>query len=133
MPATVSWYTPHHIILVRSYGAMVMQDFVTGGERILAHVDSSSACCVHVLMDETQVTSIPNNIRALRRATSWMNHPRVGWAVSYGNDMAVVHLAANIVTEMAGVHYRRTKHLASALDILLHHNPELSQHIETHH
>jgi len=125
MPVLVNWFIKDEVIRLQSIGDLTYTDFEEGTRCIFEYLNNSTSHRVHILFDETQLTSIPRDIAKMRELASWITHPKVGWAIAYGNEDRFLRFATTFVTHIVRLPYRRFDTYEQAYQFLLKKTPTL--------
>lgn len=135
MPAQITWLIEGKVLHIRSWGRLTIEDFQMNKDIIMEMLNTATSPIVHTLLDETDVEAMPRNMVALRESTTWTNHPRFGWAISYGNDERFLNFVTSFISQVARIRYRRFATAAEAIAFLQSREkdlPDLAEALERH-
>ncbi len=118
MPVQVEWLLENRIIIVKSHGILTVDDFRNSAREVTRMIGSCDTPCVHIVMDDTLVTEIPRSISSMRHATTWLDHPRLGWAVCYGTEDRFITFVSQMVARVTRIRYRRVADYGEAIALL---------------
>ena len=104
MPFEISWYREDSIILVKINKEERTSTLSDDAARIRALVEASTQSTVHIMMDLTDAQGGSPNVKGnARELASAFKHPRVGWAVTYGNNSPLIKFLTQMITQILGV------------------------------
>ncbi len=87
METIFDWYIKERVILQRPVGELTLDMVQQNNDRIIKMLDKGRPL-VHVVVDARQITKLPTNLLKMSNATSFLNHPSLGWVVTVsGNSM----------------------------------------------
>lgn len=118
MSVFVEWHMPSQVILMRSIGAATLDDFRDAAYQIDAMLADSRRPVVHLILDDTLLTSLPDNIVALAGANTWTAHAKLGWMVRYGNETPSVLDSLLMWAKLDKLHLHLVKDLYTATHFL---------------
>jgi hypothetical protein len=119
METNVSWYLENRIILVHISGDKTIEDFQQVNEAITQYLEKGVAP-VHLLIDVTEMGSIPSNILKVKQAFTYLDHPSIGWSFFIGHLNAMENLIIAVTTQLSGLDVKTVDTLEEALKILNH-------------
>jgi hypothetical protein len=110
MPYKLSWYTPDKILYMKSPLNISEEDTHIADETIHQHMTESTARQVHIIIDDTDVESMPGVM--VTQTLKTLRHPKMGWTVVVGQNNKVYRMMYTITC-----HLRRLPlYLADTLD-----------------
>ena len=134
MSEQVSWLIPKRVILQRMPGAYNGEEAAAVFSTIRAYLDESDELLVHVLVDMTENTSMPMNIRdAQPLVKEIFSHPRIGWTVIYGMRNPAMRFLSSVVSQVSRVRFRNVATREEAiqhLEAVVHGLPPLRPLLE---
>lgn len=122
MPVDVSWYIEGRIVYIRYHGDVTVEDKRIGAEEECDFLDKGTTPLVHVLLDITDQTSSPTNIRLIQKALDKaLTHPAKGWTLAYGKEeFRMENYVNSVVTQPYQARYRTYVTQKEALEFLLY-------------
>lgn len=132
MPFDISWYKDGHIIYIEYYGDVTLEDKRLGAEAECAYLDQATVPLVHVLLDMTNQTSAPTDIKEIQKALDKaLVHPKKGWTLGFGkDDFGMDKFVNSVVTQTRSARYRTFVTLEETLDFLAYVDSSLSELID---
>jgi hypothetical protein len=120
MPSEQNWYLPEHILYVRFYGHLSVEDIQTEFARSVAFVEASSAKKVHFLHDWQAVETFPRDLLAIRRVLKMRvtDPSKIGWVVVYGSQNPVLRFLGDVLFQTFKIQFRVWATQAEALAFL---------------
>src|SRR5690606_30679929 len=101
MPTSAEWYEPHHIILLKYWGTVTIDDIVYATGFTIPMMDETEET-VHNLVDLTGIDTLAFSIKALieneplRRAST---HPHLGWVLYYDRHNPLYNMYTAILSQ----------------------------------
>ncbi len=127
MSCRAAWYIEKQVLHLHFWGDLGPQDYEDYFRLCYNAYDESDAAQVHVLVDASHITNLPNLID-VQRSLPQSSHPRAGWTVTVKDGP--INVMARFVTTMVGkalnVHFRHFDTLDEALEFLRHIAPDLA-------
>lgn len=132
MSVDISWYLEGRIIYIKYYDDVTIDDKRTGAEQECALLDAGTAPLVHVLLDITDQTSAPTNIKAIQDALDKaLKHPKKGWTLAFGKEeFRMENFINSVVTQSSSARYRTYVTLKETLEFLVYVDPSLREVID---
>lgn len=120
MESSVRWYYEDKIVGVVSAGELSVEDVRNMAATINSLIGASESPLVHVIIDETNLISMPTNIKQIVDATStFLSNPQLGWFIIYGNDNMILKFVGQVATSMKKLRHRRFSTLHETLEFLI--------------
>lgn len=116
MPYAISWLIERYVIFSRTIGDIAYEDLKGYNAAIVALLDQGEAP-VHVVRDVSQQGDFPFDPIAVRRALTYLGHPKLGLIVAYGTARKS-SVFGRLLTSLAGVRMRFVRDHADALSAL---------------
>lgn len=132
MPVDVSWYLEGRIVDVKYSGDVTIEDKGKGAELEYDFLEQGTAPLVHVLLNITDQTSSPTDIRAIQNALDKaLKHPKKGWTLAFGKEeFRMENFVNSVVTQSSSARYRTFVTLQETLEFLIYVDPSLRDLIE---
>jgi|GEM_PF-1523144 len=132
MPVDISWYLEGRIIYIKYFGDVTIDDKREGAEQEIALLDAGTSALVHVLLDITDQTSSPTNIKAIQEALDKaLKHPKKGWTLAFGKEeFRMENFINSVVTQSSSARYRTYVTLQETLEFLVYVDPSLQDVID---
>jgi len=118
MTANVSWYIEGRIVMVTATGSLTIRDGIAISNQLIQLFESSTAPLVHVLVNQRDLSAVPQDLKQIVKATAFMRHPQMGWLLLFGTENRAVHFMAYLASQIARLRHRRFSTLDDALDFL---------------
>jgi hypothetical protein len=99
MPFTATWTVDHHVILVQLYGTPTDKEIRQIDNHVLASLENVSSCCVHVIVDFSDVDEFPINLAQALKIFTHSRHDHAGWTVLVGAPTGPT-LLANAISQL---------------------------------
>ncbi len=88
METLFDWYIKERVLLQRPQGELTIEDVQHNNDRIIKMLDKGRPL-VHVVVDARFITKLPTNLLKMSNATSFLNHPSLGWVVTVSNNSMI--------------------------------------------
>lgn len=133
MPVEISWLLEGRVINVKYSGDVTLEDKRDGAELEYEYLEAGTAPLVHVLLDITDQTSAPTNIKAIQDALDKaLSHPAKGWTIAFGKEeFKMENFVNSVVTQPYSVRYRTFATRAEALEFLTYMDSTLAEFLNT--
>jgi hypothetical protein len=118
MPYEGRWHTEGRILLGRVYGDLPLPEVEAASRDLIGYLEQGQRP-VHLITDMTDLSLYPFNIRAIRSAADFLNHPALGWWQLFGSDNPSLRLLTALVARIAGVKFRWAQSQDEALAFLI--------------
>lgn len=118
MTARIAWYTPDRVLLIRFQGDVTTDELMQINRQITGYLDSADAQLVHLIIDQRDIGSVPGNVMSLTRTMTFIQHPRLGWVLRFGDIHPIIRFMAAVVMQAASVRFRNFHTLEEALNFL---------------
>jgi hypothetical protein len=105
MDTILDWYIKDRVILYRPSGEQTLQFIQQSSDQILKLLDEGNAS-VHICLDARFITKVPTNLLKLSNATTFLNHPSIGWVITISNDAMIKFLGA-MLPQLKSVKHNR--------------------------
>lgn len=127
MPVDVSWYLAGRIVDVKYSGDVTIEDKRKGAELEYDFLEKGTAPLVHVLLNITDQTSSPTDIKAIQDALDKaLKHPKKGWTLAYGKaEFRMENFVNSVVTQSSSARYRTFATMQETLEFLIYVDPSL--------
>jgi hypothetical protein len=129
MPHKIHWLIPNRLMIVQISGDIAIEDIAEINAEIVALLDAGRAP-IHIITDLKHLGKFPFDLIGVRRAATYLQHPKLGLIVAYG----VARLAssfAQMLTQIAGVQLQFAHDRSEALQLLMAEDAEIKTLIET--
>ncbi len=132
MPIDISWYLDGRIIDVKYSGDVTIEDKRYGADLEFDFLEQGTAPLVHVLLNITDQTSSPTDIKAVQDALDKaLKHPKKGWTLAYGKEeFQMENFVNSIVTQSSSARYRTFATKQETIEFLVYVDPSLRDVIE---
>ena len=132
MPVDLSWYVEGRVIYIKYSGDVTIEDKRIGAQQEYEFLDAGTSSLVHVLLDITDQTSSPTNIKAVQNALDKaLKHPKKGWTLAFGKEeFRMENFVNSVVTQASSARYRTYVTLEETLEFLVYVDPPLREMIE---
>jgi len=132
MPVDVSWYLEGRIVYVKYYGDVTIDDKRIGAEKEHEFLDAGEVPLVHVLLDISEQTSSPTNIKSIQQALDKvLQHPSKGWTIAFGKEeFRMENFVNSVVTQSYSARYRTFVTQQEALEFLVYVDSSLKELVE---
>jgi hypothetical protein len=120
MATRIAWYTQNRVLLMRFQGDVSADELSQINRQITQHLDESDAQLVHLILDQRDIGGVPGNIMTLTRTMTFIQHPRLGWVLRFGEIHPTVRFMSAVVMQAASVRFRNFHTLEEALQFLSH-------------
>lgn len=114
----IHWLLDSKIILAQPTGDTTPAELKRVSDTFRAFIDKSDAPLVHILIDESQLKSMPISIKLVTDIVDVFRHPRLGWFILYGSDDQVKKFVSTMVTKVSRVRHRRFDTMDDCLNFL---------------
>lgn len=98
-------------------GDQTLDQFATLNEELIALLDAGDAP-VHLLIDVSQMGSIPSNIMKVQQTFTYLRHPALGWSLFIGEMNALTRLVVSVTNQVSGLDIKLVNTLEEALLLL---------------
>ena len=119
MKSTTRWLVENKIIITDFVGDVTLDELKSNAMMVAKLLDESTSPLVHLLTNETDLISLPISIKQLSESSPFMEHPRMGWMIMYGNEDRLSKFKAAIVTGITKTRHRRFLTLEESLEFLV--------------
>lgn len=118
MPYQISWYMEQHIMLIKVTGAMDIEEFTQLHTESFAYV-THSPFKTHAIVDLSQFSTIPSNLRMLTSASNSEKVDNQGMTVMVMPGMpSMIRFLVSIIMQTMRLEYRVCETIDEAVDIL---------------
>lgn len=126
MTVTSRWLVEGHIALFHYTGDVTVSDLQYAVGEGLRYIEMSDALRVHFLTDGSQATQLPKNVFDIKQVIApAVDHPRMGWVISYHLDQPMVKVLANLSMKFFRVRFRIMDTFDDAINHLREYEPLL--------
>lgn len=131
MSIEVSWYVEGHVVYCRYFDDVTIDDKQVGAEKEYEYLEDGAVPLVHVLLDITDQTSSPTEIKDIQNALDKvLSHPAKGWTIAFGKEeFRLENFVNTVVTQSYSARYRTFATKREALEFLLHVDTSLESKI----
>ncbi|MCI0709192.1 MAG: hypothetical protein L0154_03430 [Chloroflexi bacterium] len=99
MPFNATWAIDDHIILVQMYGVPTDKEIGQIDAHILTSLDKANGCCLHVIVDFSDVDEFPINLTHALKIFTHSRHSHAGWTILVGAPTGPT-LLANAISQL---------------------------------
>jgi hypothetical protein len=110
MPYELSWYKPDQILYLKAASDVSEDDTRKADNAIHQHMTQSKARKVHIIIDDTELASMPGIL--VTQTLKTLKHPKMGWTVVIGQNNKVHRMMYTITCHLQ----RLPLYLADTMD-----------------
>ena len=114
----IEWLIENRVIIGKPEGNPSPEVLELASETYRTLIDQSDAPLVHVLVDESDLDTLPVSLKVLVDTLDFLKHPRLGWFILYGNDDLMKNFVSSTLTGITQVRHRRFSTLEESLRFL---------------
>lgn len=103
MPCFAQWLLEDHTIEVIATGTVAAEEIAAMSQNIVRMYEGSPAAGISIIIDETEMDSLPTNIAAVLKSADFLRHPKVDWFIMVGDKNRVIQLISNAVAQLIGI------------------------------
>jgi hypothetical protein len=120
MPIAFYWLLENKVSLLAFSGEVTLDELQEGNSIGIALMETSpETLLVHSIHDASNITSFPNNLKAVMDVTrTSREHPQMGWSVSVGLVDPITRFVVTMVEKVTRSRQRYTDTLEEALTFL---------------
>ena len=118
MSYEIGWLVEEKVIELHVSGDIASEILFAASRDIIVLMDSSTAPLVHLIVNETDMGNFPKQIKNVMDAAEFINHPKMGWFLIYGNDSPFLNFLSPMVARVARLRHRRFQNGADAYNFL---------------
>jgi len=96
--ATVFWILENRVLYVKRPSVVSIESLEQDNENIVAMLDAGEAP-IHLIHDTLSVGLTPRKVRLIRKATTFLEHPDLGWFITVTSNPFISFLG-NLVPQM---------------------------------
>lgn len=100
-----SWFIKDRIIFSRPVGDISIHSVQEHADYVV-NMLAEGTSPVHLVVDARFITQAPTNLLALSKATTFMDHPSLGWILTITTN-SVIRFLAGMVPQIGRVKYYR--------------------------
>lgn len=123
MPYQISWYVEPYILLLKFTGEVTIEEFADISKQSIDHI-SQQPHSVYRLVDLTEVSKVPTNLRLLRAAAA-SNSSAGGKSLIYGHN-PLVGVIVNALVRLLQVNVQLVGSQEAALNWIRKNDPEIA-------
>lgn len=126
MPYQITWYIPDHILIIRYFGDLTVEELRQSSQESAARLDArppNAPTRCHIITQATDLETMPPALAAFQN-TLKRPHPSVGWICLIGNN-SVQSMIASAITQLMGINFKVFESQAAALQFLIERAPTL--------
>ncbi|PJF36192.1 MAG: hypothetical protein CUN49_06695 [Candidatus Thermofonsia Clade 1 bacterium] len=116
MGYSVDWLIKDRLILLNTSGDISIEEIEAIDRDIIQLLEAGQAP-VHILADMKELGKFPFDLISMRRAATYLNHPKLGLIMAYGVSRIAASFA-QLLTQLAGVRLRFSRDYAEAVTSL---------------
>jgi hypothetical protein len=119
MPHQTSWYLEKRIILVKTQGAIDLQELAQIDSEIIQHIREGhqSELFVHIFVDALNMERMPGSIFEVNRTFKHLREPGLGWTIVIGSN-PIARMVGTVVLQLTRMRFRMLPTWESALAFL---------------
>ncbi|MBC8170796.1 MAG: hypothetical protein H7X77_03970 [Anaerolineae bacterium] len=117
MPVAVNWLVAGRIVINRITGILTEDELSSLDEQMNHFLDQSGSVLMHSVWDFSAAQEIPP-AWTIKRAVTFPNHERFGWAIFAGVTSPVMKLTLVIAPQLFQVRFRNCGTLEASLEFL---------------
>ena len=118
MPFQYQWLIEGRVVYARAWGERTVEEIEESSAAVLKYLEEGKPL-VHVIRDETGVTSAPANLGKLKTMVEVARHPAMGWIINIGESGKVTDYVSGLVIRVARARFRKMPSVQEAMDFLL--------------
>jgi len=128
MPHNVEWLIKDRLILAVISGDMPLEDIAAFNQSVTALLDAGRSP-IYMLADVKDLGKFPFDLISVRRASTYLQHPKLGLVMAYGASR-IASSFAQLLTQIAGVKLRFVQSYTDALKHLMAEDAEIKALVE---
>jgi hypothetical protein len=128
MPYNVDWLIKDRLILAVISSDLTLEDIAAFNQSVTALLDAGHAP-IYMLADVKDLGKFPFDLISVRRASTYLQHPKLGLVMAYGASR-IASSFAQLLTQIAGVKLRFVQSYADALKHLMAEDAEIKALVE---
>lgn len=117
METKVAWYLENRIILAHVADDNTIEDLAVINKAIVQYLEQGTAP-IHLLIDVTEMGSIPSNIAKIKQTFTYLDHPSIGWSLFIGHMNAIEKFIVSITTQMSKLDAKTVDTIEDAIAVL---------------
>jgi hypothetical protein len=120
MPHEIKWLIEGHVIFIRYWGDIEIEEFETiSQETIAQYISKVKRPLMHTIIDIRETGKIPTNLAKIQNATkSIFQHPQMGWTTVYGRDDKIMLFISNMLSQIMRMRFRTVNNRDEAVSFL---------------
>lgn len=118
MPYDISWLIEKQVINLVLEGEMTVETIVEMSNIIIQYLDSSDKPLVHLLIDDSNVSSSIRHLKSVMEVGKALGHPRFGWLIIYGSTNKTYQFMSYMISQITKIRHRRFATLAETFEFL---------------
>lgn len=96
--SSISWLLENRVLYIKRPEAVTIETLEKDNENILAMLNTGDAP-IHIIHDTLSVGMTPRNIRLVRKATAFLEHPELGWFITVSSN-AFISFLGSVIPQM---------------------------------
>jgi hypothetical protein len=132
MPYEVKWMYENHLVYDRLFGDVTIQDAAETSQLLEQHLSEghqAGAPLVHIIVDMSEATSTPFNLREIHQVMTHLKHPALGWTAVLGPSK-LVGMLASLITQLFKARYRTFQSIDEAVAFLKTQDQQLAAAVD---
>lgn len=114
--AKIYWLLENRILYVKRPSVVNIENLERDSEQIIAMLEMGEAP-IHIINDTLNVAMNPKNVRLIRKATPFLDHPNLGWFVTIASNPFIAFLGS-VVPQMRLTNNRNVKVVSTTDDAI---------------
>ncbi len=115
------WLEENEIVFIEMIGDFDNDAIIEMNTHVRDKYLAPASHKIHCVMDATGLSSYPNNLKVLHKATEVsVRHPNMGWVILVGFDNPILRFIGGAIGQILNVNFRQVKSLEEARKTLEH-------------
>ena len=118
MPYDISWLVENQVINLVLEGDVTVETITEMSQNVIQYFDSSDKPLVHLLIDDSNVSSSIRHLKSVMEVGKALGHPRFGWLIIYGSHNKTYQFMTYMISQVTRIRHRRFATLNEAIEFL---------------
>lgn len=128
MKIDTKWLVNQHVVSVEGSGQLSEDDVRECISLLSSMLDESEKTLVHIVINVSQVESIPVNMQLLTDLSKpYLTHTRMGWLIMYGSQNKMIDYSSSIVSQIFKTRFRQVDTREDVISFLKYVDSSLSE------